>query len=77
MSDIIEIIVKPPRTTITWSDGSFTTVILSNQDSFNEETGILWCIAKHYMSATDILEAILGGRDSIKKYSESLRTIKE
>ena len=74
MNKIIKVIVSPPVTTIIWlSDGGvvdsyeYTTVKLGHNDAFDEEKGILWAIAKKFMSGSDILAAIKEGKESLRK----------
>lgn len=48
-----------PWTIVWWDDGSITRVKCSNLDTFNEETGLMAAICKHYYEDTHIFGEML------------------
>lgn len=64
------VVISPPVTTVKWSDGTTTWVRLGEKDSFSEEQGILFAIAKKFLSYTEIEDAIEMGKNSLGRKVE-------
>ena len=70
---ILQTVIYPLETRIIWSDGTETFAEISGDDTFDEETGVLFAIAKKFMKTLDILEAIEDGKVSVKRMRESVQ----
>lgn len=70
---ILQTIIYPLETKVIWSDGTKTCAKVTGNDSFDEEKGILFAIAKKFMKTSDILEAIEDGKQSVKRMKESVQ----
>lgn len=67
---ILQTIIYPLKTRIIWSDGTETFAEISGDDTFDEEKGVLFAIAKKFTKTSDILKSIEDGKNSLKRMKE-------
>ena len=73
---IVNVKFMKPLTKVKWTDGSTTTVECAESDTFDEEKGILLCIAKKYYGNSDgFYEKI--SKHIPKKKTEAVKEEKE
>jgi hypothetical protein len=64
---IEHVVIAPLLTTIIWDDKTTTVVACDKEDKFDEQTGVLLCVAKKFLgSATKTMEAIEKGKQSAR-----------
>lgn len=54
--EIKKVIYNNPATIVFWTDGTKTIVKCSKTDIFDEQTGLLMCIAKKFLGNTKVIE---------------------
>ena len=59
MPEIERVIFNDPATVVFWKDGQKTVVKCQEGDSYNEQTGLLMCIAKRYFGNTGRFNDVL------------------